>query len=243
MITRNLKSIALFAALVASQMSYAAVTISHVENSSTGYFVDSGGVNILTSGEVSFGFFSTDGTSGGIYNPTSTQWGSLLDGGAANAWSSLISLGYRDVRTIGTLGTGFDPSFATGGTPTTNIGATVQNIAFATVPQNTRLYLFAFNAGSWDNSTKTATFGLATEWAAVSASGHATSSQNFLSPADNGTKVLNLKVAALSSSDVLVGNLVSSANGIVSTVPEPSTGALMIIGAVGLVALRRLRKV
>jgi len=32
-------------------------------------------------------------------------------------------------------------------------------------------------------------------------------------------------------------------NGTISLVPEPSTGALMMIGAVGLVALRRLRKV
>jgi PEP-CTERM motif len=36
---------------------------------------------------------------------------------------------------------------------------------------------------------------------------------------------------------------VNSSTGVVSMVPEPSTGALMMIGAVGLVALRRLRKV
>ena len=35
----------------------------------------------------------------------------------------------------------------------------------------------------------------------------------------------------------------SSGNDVIALVPEPSTGALMMIGAVGLVALRRLRKV
>jgi len=214
----------------------ASVTIAHVENSATGYFVDSGGVNILTTGEVSFGFFTGAG-------PTSTDWQNLTNGGAANAWSSLLSLGYTDVRTLGTLGTGFDPSFSTGGTPTTNIGATVQNVPFASLPSGTRLYVFAFNGGSWDNTTKTATFGNATEWAAVSAWGHATSSQNYASPADSGTKSLQFKAAALTSSDVLVGSLVNSTSGIVATVPEPSTGVLMMVGAFGLVAMRRLRKV
>lgn len=53
--------------------------------------------------------------------------------------------------------------------------------------------------------------------------------------------------------DVLVGTLTSNVGNVngtgtvkfdtVTLVPEPSTGALMLIGAVGLVALRRLRKV
>lgn len=213
----------------------ASVTIAHVENSATGYFVDSGGVNVLTTGEVSFGFFSGSG-------PTSTDWQNLASGGAANAWSSLLSLGYTDVRSLGTLGTGFDPSFSTGGSPTTNIGATVQNVPFASLPSGTRLYVFAFNSGSWDNTTKTATFSNATEWAAVSAWGHSISSQNYASPADSGTKSLQFKAAALTTSDVLVGTLVSTSSGIVATVPEPSTGALMLIGAFGLVAMRRFRK-
>ena len=221
----------------------AVVTIAHVQQLSVGYFVDSGGVNLVSTGEVSFGYFSTDGTAANIYQPDSNTWSSLLSGGAANAWGGLLTLGWRDVRTLGTLGTGFDPSFNTGGTPTTNIGATVQNIPFASVPANTRLYVIGFNAGTWDNTTKTATFGTATEWGVVSAWGHTISSQNFASTADGGVKSLNFINAALTSNDVLVGSLVSSSSGIVAMVPEPSTRALMMIGAVGLVALRRLRKV
>jgi len=230
-----LKSLVMSFAIMSAK-GMASVTIAHVENAAIGYFVDSGGVNLVSTGEVSFGFF-TGAT------PTSNDWQNLLNRGAANAWGSLLSLGYTDVRTLGTLGTGFDPSFATGGSPTTNIGATIQNVPIANLASGTRLYVFAFNAGTWDNTSKTATFGNATEWGAVSAWGHSTSSQNFVSPADNGTKSMNFKSAALTSSDVLAGSLVSSANGVVAMVPEPSTGALMMIGTFGLLAMRRLRKV
>jgi hypothetical protein len=60
-----------------------------------------------------------------------------------------------------------------------------------------------------------------------------------------------INLATWNRSSVPNWNLVSSGNGTpvdvtfskLSVVPEPSTGALMMIGAAGLVALRRLRKV
>ena len=90
----------------------------------------------------------------------------------------------------------------------------------------------------------TSTFG-GTEWGVVSAWGHANTAENYSSPADLGSKSLQLKSANLTASDVLVGSLNPSyaTNFSVNLVPEPSTGALMMIGALGLVALRRLRKV
>lgn len=57
---------------------------------------------------------------------------------------------------------------------------------------------------------------------------------------------LTLNLSAISaSSGVLLGTYNDYATGTdtIALVPEPSTGALMMIGAVGLVALRRLRKV
>jgi len=61
------------------------------------------------------------------------------------------------------------------------------------------------------------------------------------------------QVLNLTNFDVLIGTLGANAGNVNSTgtikfdtvalVPEPSTGALMMIGAAGLVALRRLRKV
>jgi hypothetical protein len=47
-----------------------------------------------------------------------------------------------------------------------------------------------------------------------------------------------------SQSEVLLGNYINYASGtdLVTLIPEPSTGALVMLGAVGLVAMRRLRK-
>jgi hypothetical protein len=213
---------------------YSAVTIAHVENSSTGGFRTQSGLT-LSAGEVSVGFFSTD--------PTQAQWNALAAASVASAWDSVLSLGFKDVRSLSasTLATGFDWSFLTGTPPASNIGGTVQNIPIGSLPQNTRLYVLGFNGGSWDNTSKTATFGLATEWAVVSAFGHSTASQNFVSPADLGTKSITFKAAALTSSDILVGQLLSSADGTVTMIPEPTTSSLMICSL--LLALRRRKTV
>jgi len=119
---------------------------------------------------------------------------------------------------------------------------TTQNIPFASLPASTRMYVLGFNAGAWDNTSKTATFGTATEFGVVSAFGHTTAAQNFLSPSDGGTKSIQFKSAALTDSDVLIGSLVSSANGTSAMIPEPSSASLLALGMAGLVALRVRRK-
>ena len=236
-------------ALASSATSKAAVTIGYVGNTATGYFVTSA-VNPITlvststlvnTGEISVGFFKNIN---GFFNPTASDWLSISNGEVSNAWSALLALGYTDVRSVSgaTLGTGFDPSFSTLGSPTTNIGMTTQNIPFASLPASTRMYVLGFNAGAWNNTAKTATFGTATEFGVVSAFGHATAAQNFLSPADGGTKSIQFKSAALTSDDVLIGSLVSSANGTVAMIPEPSSASLLALGVAGLVALRARRK-
>lgn len=45
------------------------------------------------------------------------------------------------------------------------------------------------------------------------------------------------------SADIVLGTDNGNSLTMVAIVPEPSTGALMMLGTVGLVALRRLRKV
>ena len=236
-------------AMSCNTASNAAVTIEYVGSAPTGYFVTSA-VNpstlestrtFVSTGEVAVGFFKNPITNV-LFNPSSSDWATIKAGNVSNAWSALLALGYTDVRSLGTLGTGFDPSFSTGGTPTRNIGMTTQNIPIASLPANTRMYVLGFNAGAWDNTSKTATFGNATEFGVVSAFGHATASQNFLSPADNGTKSIQFKSAALTNEDVLIGNLVSPGNGIVAMIPEPSSASLLALGVAGLVALRARRK-
>lgn len=217
----------------------AAVTIAFPSSSATGGFTLSDKVTLPTTGEISVGFFTGTG-------PTATDWQNILQGGVANAWDSILGLGYKDVRTLSgaSLATGFDPSFATKGStqgasvPATDIGFTVQNIAFSSLPSGTRMYVMAFNGGTWDNATKTGTFGSATEFAVVSSWGKGSGSQNFSSPADNGTKSMPFSAAALVSTDVLIGSLNTDTK-YVSMIPEPTTSSLILIGFSWVIARKR----
>ena len=68
----------------------------------------------------------------------------------------------------------------------------------------------------------------------------ALSNGTFGSPANSNEILLGSYVDYSSGSDLIAAASISETY---TVVPEPSTGALMMIGAVGLVALRRLRKV
>jgi len=70
--------------------------------------------------------------------------------------------------------------------------------------------------------------------------GDATGKIAWIIPADGTTVDFWAASAAADGADI-VANL--NAGSTLTVIPEPSTGALMMIGAAGLVALRRLRKV
>ncbi len=213
--------------LAASLLSYGAVNIGYVANPTVGGFVSSSG-GAVAGGGVSVGFFSLD--------PSASFWTGLSDS-PSTAWSAILAAGFTDVRQVGTPGSTFDWSFPL------NMGGTVSGISFTTLPQNTRLYVIGFDGGSFDLVTPSSSWTGASEWGAVSAFGHATASQNFLSPADLGTKALNFGAGtALTSSDVLKGSLSSATT--VAMVPEPSTYALLSLAGLALsgYALRRRRR-
>jgi hypothetical protein len=211
----------------------AAVSIGSLNNAAVGYWVSSTGTT-LNAGGISIGFFAN-----------TPDWQVLSGKSASEAWSSLLTYGYTDVRSLTGVTQPSDWSFATTGTPTAATGGTVGNVAIASLPSNTRLYAIAFNNGSWNanNTMASATLG-GTEWGAVSAFGHATAAENFLAPADLGSKVIQFKSANLVSSDVLVGSLSPSyaTNFSVQLIPEPSSASLLALGVAGLVALRARRK-
>ena len=222
------KVLALIAAVSTSTSAFAAVNIGYVANSSVGGFLSSSSGQ-LSAGGVSVGFFSSD--------PTGSFWSSLSTT-PSSAWSSILTAGYTDVRSVGTEGTPFDWLYPT------NLGGTVQNIPFGTLPQNTRLYVIGFNGGTFATNNVAGAWAGATEYGVVSAFGHITNSQNFLSPADGGTKALNFSATAvqLTSSDVLKGTLASANT--VAMVPEPSTYALLAMSGIGLAGyvIRRRRR-
>jgi len=222
-----------FLAHVASTQ--AAVSIGSLNNAAVGYWVSSTGTT-LTTGGISIGFFAS-----------TPDWAVLSTKSASQAWSSLLTYGYTDVRSLSSVTQPTDWSFATTGTPTAATGGTVGNIAIASLPANTRLYAIAFNAGDWNanNTMASATFA-GTQWGAVSAFGHATAAENFLSPVDLGSKTIQFKSANLVSSDVLVGSLspsyATNFSVQLSAIPEPSSASLLALGVAGLVALRARRK-
>lgn len=202
--------------------SYAAVAIGHVENTTTGGFQTSTGA-ALTTGGVSIGYFSGAAPADSAFGTTITDF------------ASLVAAGYVDVRNLaGTNETGgFDWSFPL------NLGGTVQNIPFASVPLNTQLYILAFNAGSYvagtqgTPSTTATSFSGFTEWAVVK------DTADHRSPADLGTK--NLLLNTVAGADILIGT--DSGNNInmaaVSAIPEPSRALLGMIGLVAVFVRRR----
>ena len=217
--------------LVSPSIVKGAVSIGAVNNASTGYWVSSTGASLATGG-ISVGIFS--GT---------PDWGTLKTLEASAAWAALVSAGFTDLRTFAGITQPTDWSFASGGTPTATIGGTVGNIPFASLPANTRLYAVAFDSGSWNSTLNTmasATFG-GTQWGVVSAFGHLTASENWVAPADLGSKSLQFKSSNLVASDVLVGSLASnySTTFNVQLIPEPSTGALLTCGLIAVFSRRR----
>lgn len=221
-----------FVLLGLARETQAAVSIGAVNNASTGYWVSSTGTQ-LTSGGIAVGIFAT-----------TPDWSALKTLDAASAWAALVTAGFTDVRTFSGITQPSDWSFATGGSPTGIIGGTAGNIPFASLPANTRLYAIAFNAGSWNttlNTMASATFG-GTQWGAVSAFGHSITSENWLAPADLGSKSLQFKSSNLVANDVLVGALAPdyATTFNVQLIPEPSTGALLVMGsAIGFHLRRR----
>jgi len=208
-----------------------AVSIGAVNNASTGYWVSNTGAS-LTTGGISVGIFS--GT---------PNWNTLKTLEASAAWAALVSAGFTDLRTFSGITQPTDWSFASGGTPTATIGGTVGNIPFGSLPISTRLYAVAFDSGSWNSTLNTmasATFG-GTQWGVVSAFGHSTTTENWVSPADLGSKSLQFKSSKLVASDVLVGSLASNyaTTFNVQLIPEPSTGALLTCGIIAFVSRRR----
>jgi hypothetical protein len=202
----------------------AALAIGHVQ-ASTAQFLNSAGGLLGAAGGISVGFFTT--------NPADTAFGNTIIG-----WSDLLTAGYKDVRSLPgvTLSTPFDWDFPnpTSGTS----GGTVSNINISNLPQNTQLYVIAFNAGSYNSGTPGLSFAGSTEWAVIK-------DNNNLSPADGASKSTVLSTA-VGSTEVLIGtdngNNVNLA-AIPAPIPEPSTTAIgVLLAATGLGARRRQRR-
>lgn len=212
----------------------------------------SGTTNIPSAGGVTIGYFSSSAPS----DSTIASW-VLANTASNNIVGNLVSNSWVDIRTIIATGAVMQatgdwdwPGGGNPGTAGTKIGGTFNWIYDAT-KAGVQLYLFGFNGGSsgfgYSGTTTVGasssafdsnSFTGSTEWVALRAT-------NWLLPASDGTAI-ELKIADVDTSSELIVGTDTGDNTFrdvrMSAVPEPSTGALMLIGAFGLVAMRRLRK-
>ncbi|MFM8809185.1 MAG: PEP-CTERM sorting domain-containing protein, partial [Chthoniobacterales bacterium] len=216
---------------------HAAVGVAYVGNSTVGYFKSSANTE-LSLGGVAVGVFTNTLASG----PSASFWTGISGQSGASAWSSILAQGFQDVRSMSPTGNPSDWLFPT------NLAGTASGINITTLPANSRLYVIGFDNGSFSTATPSSSWSGAVEWGVVSAFGHVTSTENFLSPADLGTKSLNFGSAYnLVSGDVVVGSLApgyGSTTRNVLLVPEPSTYALLAISGIGFAGyvIRRRRR-
>ena len=238
-------TVALVAAYSAAVQA-ATVNVGAVANSSaTGQFLTvlpGGGTSITTTGQIKVGFFditTTDlQTLVNSWSPTSSYNAySLLNshftqiGTVINPSSSGGTLGGTLAGLYTTAGSGWN--FSSSG----NVSGTANYVDLALAPQNTQMYIWAFNGSDFTSGGFNST-----QWALVT---HYATGQWKLPGSGALSMVLNTVGASGSSAsaDVVLG--VDNGNNVnmVDLVPEPSTGALMMVGAFGLLAMRRLRKV
>lgn len=116
----------------------------------------------------------------------------------------------------------------------------------ATTASGTRLFAWIFNAASAASSTN---------WAVISGGGVGPNSGIYnpmwvaVAPAAVEVNVIEAATtytqiyASTPGASIVLNSSIDPEGANLSLVPEPSTGALLMIGSVGMVALRRLRKV
>lgn len=230
------QALAIVATTISLQFAaFAAVGVGYNANVTVGYFTSSSGAS-LSSGGVSVGYF-TNALSTGVAD---SFWTGISSQSGASAWSSILSAGFRDVRSVA----GSQPS--DWAFPTNMIGS-AGNIQLTDLPVSTRLYVIGFDNGSFSLATPASSWSGATEWGVVSAFGHTNTAENFVSGVDLSTKTLNFGSSYnLVAGDVKVGSLSPSyaTTRTVLLVPEPSTYALLAMSGIavaGYVFRRRRR--
>jgi len=211
-----------------SGLQAATINIGSVASSvATGFYVLENG-NLNLSGKIRVGTFTkTQSELTSIIGAWDSKTPTLLKYQELNSYFNEVGVG--GIRGTSVSGWSFNSSGAVAGT-SNSVDTTI-------VSAGSQLYVWAFTISSYTSSD----FLLdgSTQWALV------TDAVDWLAPS-TGTKSLNL--GQIDAAGVLIGTDNGTGSGfnnvnMVASVPEPSTGALMMIGAAGLVALRRLRKV
>jgi hypothetical protein len=229
----------LMGALILEQSEAATVNVGVVANSAgVGQFSTSTGA-INTVGLVKVGFFS--GKTSADLTSIASGWTSATT--AYQRYNSLNSL-FTQVGNIvnpattgGTVGgstTGLYNSAGAGWnfSATGGISGTASYVDLALVPQNTQMYVWAFNNSDFSASTFNPT-----QWALVT---NQSGTANWVIP---GSGALSMVLSSVTrSTDVILGTDAVANINMVNIIPEPSSASLLALGVAGLVALRARRK-
>jgi hypothetical protein len=231
----------LIGALIVNQSQAATVNVGAVASSAgTGQFLSTTGA-INTAGLIKVGFFS---------GKTSADLTSIVSGwtGATTAYQRYNSLNslFTQIGTVvapsssgGSLGgsttglynaAGAGWNFSTAGAA----AGTASYVDLALVPQNTQMYIWAFNNSDFSASTFNPT-----QWALVT---NLSGTSNWVIP---GSGTLSMTLSSVTrGADVILGTDAGTSINMVnvSTIPEPSSASLLALGVAGLVALRARRK-
>lgn len=167
--------------------------------------------------------------------------------GTFTSYSDVTGLGYFSGKDYNTLRSSFTLlNNLDNSTNTDSLGNYYGAYDTASTASGTRLFAWIFSSASASSNAN---------WAIISGGGTGANASTYnpvwlaVAPAAVDVNVIEAatvytQIYAATSGASLVANTTIDPEGVnISLVPEPSTGALMMIGAAGLVALRRLRKV
>ena len=226
------------AVLILNQSQAATVNIGVVANNAgVGQFSTSAGA-INTVGLIKVGYFSGK-TSADLASIVSGWTGSTTAYQRYNSLNSLFTQVGNVVNpaTSGTLGGSVAGLYSAAGTgwnfsTTGGISGTANYVDLALVPQNTQMYVWAFNNSDFGSSSFNPT-----QWALVT---NQSGTTNWVVP---GSGALSMVLSSVTrSTDVILGTDAAANVNMVAIIPEPSSASLLALGVAGLVALRIRRK-
>lgn len=219
----------------------ATVNIGAVANSTTtGQFLSISGTTVTT-GLIRVGFFS--GKSFADIQTVISGWSGSTT--ALDAYNSLNSL-FTAVGTVvnppstgGTLGGSTTGLYSTAGSgwnfsSSGNVSGTANYVDLALAPQNTQIYIWAFNNSDFSFSSASAP----TQWALVT-DRNATGGTWTVPGSGALSAVLN---SVTTQNDILLGLDNGNNVNMVAVIPEPSTFSLLAVGLLCANTLRKNRK-
>jgi len=186
-------------------------------------------------------------TLGSVVDASGVISNARVELGTFTSYSDATGLGYFSGKDYATLRSSFTLlNNLDSSTQTDSVGNYYGAYDTASTASGTRLFAWIFSSSSASPSAN---------WAVISGGGSGDNAGIYnpvwlaVAPAAVEVNIIEAATtytqiyASTAGASIVLNSTIDPEGANISLVPEPSTGALMMIGAAGLVALRRLRKV